>query len=338
MPALTKILQNKLIPWTQQNPAKRFIITQSRMRPIDLPNGVELVKRKITEKRIIVKNQRLYNNSRHVTAYYPKSNLVEVQKYKLMCVLGGAIDYPISDYSIKCDANHFIFVPPGLPCCDGSQSYVDSEKSTFCNVLFFLLHPNAIQYWITRWPPEKRPQTENALVLDQRVISLFHTLMEEVFVHDAALPLAQEGLLVAFLSLLQREVNSGRIVYVQNDNPDAVLLRHLNPEESSDFKTRLERYIKANISKPLFIEEAAREMFLSRAQFTRTVRQETGMSFNEFLNAFRIEEAKVLLRDSQWTISAISSFIGLTSASYFRTFFRKHTGQTPSEFRDSTIV
>ena len=305
------------------------------MRLVDMPDGVGLAKKSINEKRLIVKNQRLYNNSRHITACWPKSGLIEVQKYKLMCVLEGAIDYPLGNYSLKCGPDHFIFVPPGLPHSDGVLSYIDYEKSTFCKVLFFLLHPNAIQYWISHRNNDNLQRIENALIVDHQLISLFETLMKEVFNSGERLPLAQQSLLTAFFSLLQREVNSDRIVYVQNNNPDAKSLHHLDVESNSDFTTKLEHYIKTNISKPLFIEDAAREMFLSRAQFTRTVRRETGMAFNEFLTAYRIEEAKVLLRDSQWTISAISSFVGFTSASYFRTFFRKHTGITPTEFRNN---
>jgi len=334
MSALTKILQTKLIPWSTQNARERFIVTRTNMHQRDMPDGAQILPRKIKGKRVVVKNQRIYKNSRHVTARWPESGLIEVQKFKLMCVLEGAIDYPVGNYSIKCGPNHFIFFPPGLPHSDGLISYIDSSKSTFCETLFFLLHSNAIQYWISRREKDGLQQIESALILTPRVISLFHTLMEEIYDSEEILPMVQEALLTAFFSLLQREIHAGRLLYHYDRNPDFAPIEELPGIEPSDFHAGLERYIKTNINRSITIQDAARAMYLSRAQFTRTVRRETGMSFNEFLNAYRIEEAKVLLHDSQWTIAFISSSLGFTSSNYFRTFFRKHTGKTPTEFRE----
>jgi AraC-like DNA-binding protein len=333
MSALTKILQTKLIPWSTQNAREQFIVTRTNMRQKDMPRDVQLLSRKIKGKRVAVRNRRIYKNSRHVMAVWPESNLLEVQKYKLMCVLEGAIDYPVGKYSLRCGPAHFIFFPPGLPHSDGLVSHVDTSKSTFCQSLFFLLHSNAIQYWISRREQDDTQYTENALVVNQRLVLLFHTLMEELYESAESSRLAQEALLSAFFYLLQCEIHSGRIVYVYDKNPDPETTNDLPEVDSSDFRAGLERYIKMNIGNPITIEKAARAMYLSRAQFTRTVRRETGMSFNELLSAYRIEEAKVLLHDSQWTIAFIAESLGFTSDNYFRTFFREHTGKTPTKFR-----
>ena len=74
-------------------------------------------------------------------------------------------------------------------------------------------------------------------------------------------------------------------------------------------------------------------MHLSRTQFVRRMREETGQTFVEFLTDYRIKEAKTLLRESDWTISAIAGFLGFKTPSYFRTVFLRQTGQTASAYR-----
>jgi AraC-like DNA-binding protein len=63
------------------------------------------------------------------------------------------------------------------------------------------------------------------------------------------------------------------------------------------------------------------------------MRQETGKTFVQFLTDYRIAEAKVLLGDSDWTVTTIAGFLGFKSNNYFQTVFRRATGKTPGQYR-----
>jgi AraC-like DNA-binding protein len=61
-----------------------------------------------------------------------------------------------------------------------------------------------------------------------------------------------------------------------------------------------------------------------------------GMSFFDFINSYRIEEAKLMLQhnDSQaQAILDVSFAVGFNSNSAFYAAFKKSTGQTPAQFR-----
>lgn len=58
-------------------------------------------------------------------------------------------------------------------------------------------------------------------------------------------------------------------------------------------------------------------------------------SFFEFINYWRIEEAKTLLRNSDETVLKISEHVGFNSRSTFNAAFKKVTGQSPSIYRSS---
>jgi AraC-like DNA-binding protein len=61
-------------------------------------------------------------------------------------------------------------------------------------------------------------------------------------------------------------------------------------------------------------------------------------NFYEFINGYRITEAKQMLADPKFkdkTITQIYLEVGFNSKSVFNTFFKKIVGQTPSEFRQT---
>lgn len=64
-------------------------------------------------------------------------------------------------------------------------------------------------------------------------------------------------------------------------------------------------------------------------------------NFYEFINRYRIEEAKKMLADPKQkskTITHIYLDVGFNSKSVFNTFFKKHLGQTPSEYRQEHLL
>jgi len=333
MSLLAETIHAKLIPWVQHNAQERFIVAHSKMHASDMPSTVQLVRRKITSDRKVVKNLRLYNNTRGISATWPEAGLNEVNKIKLACVVDGFVDYQLGNYAVQCGAGHFIFIPSGIPHPDGSQSYVDTEKSTFCEVLFFELHSNAVECWVSHRDEQKRRQASKYLILHEHMTSLFRTLAEEVISGEEKSMLIGGELLHGFFLMLEREADAGRLQPVRSRAIPWMQEEKNNPLEKETFATRLEHYVQANLHKPLTLEIASRDMFLSRTQFTRMVRRETSKSFREILTSHRIREAKVLLRDSSWTVSAIAYMVGFNSPSHFRTFFHQHTGQTPTEFR-----
>jgi AraC-like DNA-binding protein len=91
-------------------------------------------------------------------------------------------------------------------------------------------------------------------------------------------------------------------------------------------------YLKSNITLDAlseFIDVPAREL-------TAILNGHFKMNFYEFINNYRIKEAKeILAADSnqEKTISDIFLAVGFNSKSVFNTFFKKNVGITPSEFR-----
>ncbi len=66
---------------------------------------------------------------------------------------------------------------------------------------------------------------------------------------------------------------------------------------------------------------------------SRTLKEVTGQSTTQLVAERIVQEARALLRHSDWSISQISYCLGFEEPTYFAQFFRKHTGSSPSQVR-----
>jgi AraC-like DNA-binding protein len=71
---------------------------------------------------------------------------------------------------------------------------------------------------------------------------------------------------------------------------------------------------------------------LSKAAFCRYFKKMTRLTFTEFLNQFRIEQAKRLLKEDK-NVTETCYECGFESLSYFNRIFKKVVGQNPIQFK-----
>ncbi|MFY0689397.1 MAG: ABC transporter permease [Cyclobacteriaceae bacterium] len=88
------------------------------------------------------------------------------------------------------------------------------------------------------------------------------------------------------------------------------------------------------------LKHISQEVKASAHQVSQVLNEQMGLSFNEMVIRKRISEAKKLLKSHSLThlkIEEIGERVGYLSKSSFNTSFKKITGQTPSEFRESSV-
>lgn len=92
-------------------------------------------------------------------------------------------------------------------------------------------------------------------------------------------------------------------------------------------------YIICRLHKKVYLDEAAGALKISPAYLSRLFREETGMTFSEYVNKLKIEEAAALLLYTEYTDTEISSLLCFSSQSYFIKIFRRFTGTTPKKYK-----
>ncbi|PKF74943.1 AraC family transcriptional regulator [Chryseobacterium sp. PMSZPI] len=91
-------------------------------------------------------------------------------------------------------------------------------------------------------------------------------------------------------------------------------------------------YIHENHDKKPNVNEIAKIVSLSTPAFCRYFKKQTNMTFTDFVNNYRINQAKILLL-KDYSVTEVCFQVGFESLSYFNKLFKQHTDETPSEFK-----
>lgn len=91
-------------------------------------------------------------------------------------------------------------------------------------------------------------------------------------------------------------------------------------------------YIHENYDKTPNVNIIAGNVNLSTPAFCRYFKKQTNMTFTDFVNNYRINQAKLLLLQNSCVTEACFQ-VGFESLSYFNKLFKKYIGETPSAFK-----
>jgi AraC-like DNA-binding protein/mannose-6-phosphate isomerase-like protein (cupin superfamily) len=80
------------------------------------------------------------------------------------------------------------------------------------------------------------------------------------------------------------------------------------------------------------LEEAAAAANMSRAYFCRFFRAITGSTFTEYVNRYRVGQAKQMILRQELTLSQVAYRVGFNNEGYFFRVFRKYARLSPREF------
>ncbi|WP_284463673.1 helix-turn-helix domain-containing protein [Chryseobacterium sp.] len=150
---------------------------------------------------------------------------------------------------------------------------------------------------------------------------------------------------VGYYSLKEKEIypleekQREELISINEDSDSEDVKRKLiSDEELLKIKTQLERIM--NIQKPYLDSELnliklAEMLSVSTHHLSYVINTGFGKNFFQYINEFRVEYAKKLLKetDSKLSILGIAYESGFNSKTSFNTTFKKLTGQTPSEFK-----
>ncbi|GHH99037.1 helix-turn-helix domain-containing protein [Neobacillus kokaensis] len=97
-------------------------------------------------------------------------------------------------------------------------------------------------------------------------------------------------------------------------------------------------YIEEHFLEAITLEKVASHVHLSPTYFSRIFKNATGSNFVEYITYLRIEKAKELLKDLNYTVYQIAFEVGYSNSHYFSRVFKTLVGKTPSDYRNSILV
>ena len=114
----------------------------------------------------------------------------------------------------------------------------------------------------------------------------------------------------------------------------------LTTEDAGRYKSMiLESMSKNELYKDhnITLGKFAKSLSLTTHVVSQVINEQLSCNFNDFINSYRVEEAKKMLRDNDMkniTVASIAYDCGFNTLSAFNTAFKKFTGLTPSQFRN----
>lgn len=93
-------------------------------------------------------------------------------------------------------------------------------------------------------------------------------------------------------------------------------------------------FVQEHLSDPsLSLHETSKHFFFNASYLSRIFKQSTGMSFREYVNKQRIEQARKYLDDPRVKAYEIGARVGIEDPNYFSTLFKKYAGMTIKQYR-----
>jgi len=86
----------------------------------------------------------------------------------------------------------------------------------------------------------------------------------------------------------------------------------------------------------LTIQKLADKLSIPPHHLSQTINERLGQTFSDFINSYRVTEAKQRLLDpslKHLSVLGIAIEVGFNSKSSFNSVFKRYTQMTPSEFR-----
>ncbi len=111
---------------------------------------------------------------------------------------------------------------------------------------------------------------------------------------------------------------------------------HYNLKEQQRLK-RIYHYVEEHYQHTINMQEIVDLCNLSNAAFCRYFKKMTRLTFTEFLNQYRIHQAKNLLLQD-YTVTEACYESGFENLSYFNKTFKKFAGENPMQFKKRHLV
>jgi transcriptional regulator GlxA family with amidase domain len=108
----------------------------------------------------------------------------------------------------------------------------------------------------------------------------------------------------------------------------------LKTDHTDDNISSAQEWLHKNFQKTFPLEAAAQRVGMSLRNFVRRFKQATGDSPLIYLQKLRIAAAKRMLESNHRTMQEISDAVGYQDVAFFRSLFQRHTGVSPSAYRE----
>jgi len=182
------------------------------------------------------------------------------------------------------------------------------------------------------------------------IINFLQLQLNEITVFGLELtlePLVQVGILILVNVMIYQGLKNPQFfqkisetdLIIAKINQSKEKVNKLNIRELNPLAIELKAYMseyKPYLNPELNLDTLGEALKVHPKKLSQTINQIIGSNFSEFINSYRIKEAKLLLqnnKDEKLTIMEVMYDVGFNSRSVFNSAFKNKTGVTPSQYK-----
>ncbi|MCR5053989.1 MAG: helix-turn-helix domain-containing protein [Lachnospiraceae bacterium] len=119
--------------------------------------------------------------------------------------------------------------------------------------------------------------------------------------------------------------------FCENDQSDS----ESGSDKADSYIMRVKEYVGLHYAEDISLESCAEEIGVSTYYLSHLFKQVENRTFIDYLMSIRVEEAMRLCRETDFEIKEIAQRCGFNNISYFYRVFKKRTGITIGQYRES---
>ncbi|MFP3122248.1 response regulator [Ectobacillus funiculus] len=145
-------------------------------------------------------------------------------------------------------------------------------------------------------------------------------------------PVSKQKLIEAVEQALETEASIERADYIEKVADPKLLNIESSQTSKSPIKEALQ-YVNNNLSRQISLKDVAGTVHLNPSYFSVLFKEQTRLTFSEYLTRKRLQTAKKLLLTTNLPIEEVAQETGYQTAKYFIKLFKEYEGITPSKYR-----
>ncbi|MBI5917065.1 MAG: helix-turn-helix transcriptional regulator [Bacteroidetes bacterium] len=270
-----------------------------------------------------------FNVFQHVPVEPGKSNPLPYKRrdfYKIMLVVGN-IDMQYADKVVTIKKQGLFFSNPQIPYKCGNLEDIKSGVYCIFNQHFFHQYGNLTQYSV--FQPNGEHVFELADEQVPHIQQLYDRMCQEIksdYIHkyDVLRNLVFE--LLHFAMKMQPSTNFDRQQINASQRIATLFMELLERQFPIE-----ENHPKVSLRSP---SDFAKQLNVHVNHLNRAVKETTEKTTSQIIAERILQEAKILLKHSQWNVSEIAYSLGFSEVTHFNNFFKKQVGTSPGKFRN----
>lgn len=239
--------------------------------------------------------------------------------YTILFIENGVGEVVIDEKKIRIDQSKIIFIKPRCMAGININRKAQGKIVCFTENFFSLRYNNNVLYQFSFLNRNAIPFVR----INDEQSAQWNTILELISTEYFNQKRDQNKVLRSYTNILLFELDR-----LYNSN-DSIQVRNIKHEKIQQFEQLInEHYVEEKL--PSYYADL---LHLTPNYLNKLCKEETGITAGELIRKRVIIEAQRMLYYTYDTVSEIAVKLGFETASYFVTFFKKNSGQTPDQFR-----